>query len=211
MRVRGAVHQRLARAHAIALVHARCACPSGSGTRVGSPPSSGVTITRRLPRDVGRRRTTMPSISETIANSLGLRASKSSATRGRPPVMSLVSRRLARDLRDARRRRRPASPSVDRQVRAHRQQLVARASRRSRPSTEMRGRSVGILRLDDHLRRQTGELVHLLPHGLAFDDVAELRPCPRPRRGSGSRTDPTRAGRRPASPAGRPSTRTCAP
>ena len=57
------------------------------------------------------RTTTMPSISETIANSFGLRASKSSATRGRPPVMSLVLVDLARDLRDARRRRRPRSPS----------------------------------------------------------------------------------------------------
>ena len=32
----------------------------------------------------------MPSISVTMAKSLGLRASKSSATRGRPPVMSFV-------------------------------------------------------------------------------------------------------------------------
>ena len=46
-------------------------------------------MTRRLPRTSGPK-LTRPSISLTIANSLGLRASKSSATRGRPPVMSLV-------------------------------------------------------------------------------------------------------------------------
>ena len=31
-----------------------------------------------------------------------------------------------------------------------------------------------VLRLDDHLRREAGELVHLLPHRDALDDVAEL-------------------------------------
>ena len=52
-------------------------------------PTSGVTTTFRLPL-VSLPKETMPSISLMTANSFGLRASKSSATRGRPPVMSLV-------------------------------------------------------------------------------------------------------------------------
>ena len=45
--------------------------------------------TQRLPRTLGPK-STMPSIFEISAASFGRRASKSSATRGRPPVMSLV-------------------------------------------------------------------------------------------------------------------------
>ena len=52
-------------------------------------PISGVTTTLRLPL-VSLPNETWPSISEMTANSLGLRASNNSATRGRPPVMSLV-------------------------------------------------------------------------------------------------------------------------
>ena len=64
--------------------------PFGIRYSRGSPrPASGVTITRRLPRESGPN-PTVPSTSETMAVSLGLRASKSSATRGRPPVMSFV-------------------------------------------------------------------------------------------------------------------------
>src|SRR5215831_4600743 len=44
---------------------------------------------QRLPRTLGPK-STMPSILEISAASLGRRASNSSATRGRPPVMSLV-------------------------------------------------------------------------------------------------------------------------
>ncbi len=43
----------------------------------------------RLPRTLGPKSTT-PSILEISAASLGRRASNNSATRGRPPVMSLV-------------------------------------------------------------------------------------------------------------------------
>ncbi len=52
-------------------------------------PTSGVMMTLRLPL-VSLPKLTTPSISEMTAWSFGLRASKSSATRGRPPVMSLV-------------------------------------------------------------------------------------------------------------------------
>ena len=44
---------------------------------------------QRLPRTLGPKSTT-PSILAISAASLGRRASKSSATRGKPPVMSLV-------------------------------------------------------------------------------------------------------------------------
>ena len=47
-------------------------------------------MTLRLPL-VSLPKETIPSISLITAESLGLRASKSSATRGRPPVISLVS------------------------------------------------------------------------------------------------------------------------
>ena len=52
-------------------------------------PLSGVTTTLRLPL-VSLPKPTTPSISEITACSLGLRDSNSSATRGKPPVMSLV-------------------------------------------------------------------------------------------------------------------------
>ena len=64
--------------------------PFGIRYSFGSAPArSGVAITRRLPRESGPNEI-VPSISETIAKSFGLRASNSSATRGRPPVMSFV-------------------------------------------------------------------------------------------------------------------------
>ena len=44
----------------------------------------------RLPRRFSPRISTVPSISAMTAGSLGLRASKISVTRGRPPVMSCV-------------------------------------------------------------------------------------------------------------------------
>ncbi len=53
------------------------------------------TTMTRLPRFFSCMISTSPSISATTAGSFGLRASKSSVTRGRPPVMSCVSRRFA--------------------------------------------------------------------------------------------------------------------
>ena len=52
-------------------------------------PSRLVTMTSWEPR-FRSPKLTMPSISLTSAGSSGVRASKSSSTRGRPPVMSLV-------------------------------------------------------------------------------------------------------------------------
>ena len=55
-----------------------------------SMPASLLTTMVRLPRRFSPRISTMPSISAMTAGSLGLRASKISVTRGRPPVMSCV-------------------------------------------------------------------------------------------------------------------------
>ena len=95
---------------------------------------------------------TMPSISAMMAWSFGLRASKSSATRGRPPVMSLVfvvSRGILAMTSPAS----IVSPSFDDDVRADRA-----GSNAPRGSTlgiltvlpcsslsEMRGRELGVL------------------------------------------------------------------
>ena len=92
--------QPVAGAHAVAFVHAQVL--AGTRPRTAAPPrvsSSdrsrrprlrvGCTKISRLPRLMSPNRTT-PSISEIVAGSFGLRASNSSATRGRPPVMSRV-------------------------------------------------------------------------------------------------------------------------
>ena len=63
--------------------------PRGSEYSLGSPPSSGTMMILRCPLTMPPCRT-MPSISEMTAVSRGLRASNSSTTRGRPPVMSFV-------------------------------------------------------------------------------------------------------------------------
>ena len=49
-----------------------------------------------LPRRLSERSSTVPEISASTAGSLGLRASKISVTRGRPPVMSMRAGRFAR-------------------------------------------------------------------------------------------------------------------
>ena len=152
--------------------------PLGIRYSRGSP-TSGVTTTLRLPL-VSLPKETTPSISVMTACSFGLRASKSSATRGRPPVMSLVlvvsrgifamtspacttvpsgtmmSRRPAGG--SARRARWPVSLEVlplrvlDRDARAHVEVLVDSMMTLAR----------------------AGDLVELLLHRDAFDDVAEL-------------------------------------
>ena len=78
------------------------------------------TVDLALALGVLAERTTLPSISEMTARSLGLRASKSSATRGRPPVMSLVlvvSRGILASTSPA---LTPRLPSRDDEVRADR-------------------------------------------------------------------------------------------
>ena len=95
----GAVHQRLAGADAVALADATGACPSEIRYSFGSP-TLGRDEHLALALGVLAEADTMPSISEMTACSFGLRASNSSATRGRPPVMSLVfvvSRGILRD------------------------------------------------------------------------------------------------------------------
>ena len=171
VRVRRAVHERLARAHAVALVHADVlALRDQVLARLAAPRAS---RSRGACRACPGRTRPMPSISETTANSFGLRASKSSATRGRPPVMSfvlVVSRGIFAITSPAA----TSSPSSTDEVRADRQ-VAPRAivspsvvlDRDARPQ-------LGVLRVDDHLRRQAGALVDLLLHGDAFDDVAEL-------------------------------------
>ena len=62
--------------------------PAGTSYSCGSP-VSGCTKISRLPRLMSPKATT-PSISEIVAGSFGRLASNSSATRGRPPVMSRV-------------------------------------------------------------------------------------------------------------------------
>ena len=58
------------------------------GIRVSTGSSSTGVITSRCLPLVGRPKLTTPEASASTAGSLGLRASKRSATRGRPPVMS---------------------------------------------------------------------------------------------------------------------------
>ena len=73
-------------------------------------------------------------------------------------------------------------PSSTRMLRPDREKVAGlargcRAACRSSPSAslmEMRGRTSAILRLDDDARGEPGQLVDLLPHRHAFDDVAEL-------------------------------------
>ena len=67
-----------------------------------SMPLSLRTMIDRLPRFFSRKSSTVPSISAITAGSFGLRASKISVTRGRPPVMSCVPRGFARRLGDER-------------------------------------------------------------------------------------------------------------
>ena len=136
--------------------------------------------TLRLPL-VSLPNDTSPSISAMMAWSFGLRASKSSATRGRPPVMScvfVVSRGILAMTS-------PASMLVavlhddvgaDREEVARVERAVRQLERLARlrvldrdARAEVRG-----ARLDDDLAREAGDLVELLGHRDAFDDVAEL-------------------------------------
>ena len=122
----------------------------------------------------------MPSISAMTACSLGLRDSNSSATRGRPPVMSLVfvvSRGIRAMMSPASMR----SPSRHRDVRADRQEVpgVVLAAR------DLHGLAVLVLERDARPQLGVLRLVMLLRdrpvtssscscHRDAFDDVAEL-------------------------------------
>ena len=86
--VGGAVRERLPGPHVVALVD-RDVLALGDQVFLALRRLPGVTTILRLPL-VSAPKDTTPSISVITAVSLGLRTSKSSATRGRPPVMSLV-------------------------------------------------------------------------------------------------------------------------
>ena len=97
VRVDRALGEPVAGAH-VARPPARAgACPAGSGTRAPSP-SSPRTTTLRMPRVTPPNSHARRRSRTTIAASFGRRASNSSATRGRPPVMSRVLADLAADL-----------------------------------------------------------------------------------------------------------------
>ena len=143
-----------------------------------------MTITLRLPL-VSLPKETTPSISLMTAYSLGLRASKSSATRGRPPVMSLVlvvSRGILA----------MTSPGVDlvaladHDVGAHRQEVAGHGVRagnlqRSCPRSslmEMRGRASGSL---DSMMTLRGQARSPRPPAPAWSRLRRCRrtsPCP---------------------------------
>jgi hypothetical protein len=111
VRVDRAFGQAVAGAHAVALVHAQVLAGRHlrrAAARLRLRPTThcatsrrrpGVTKISRLPRLMSPN-FTMPSISEIVAGSFGRRASNSSATRGRPPVMSRVLYASRRDLGD---------------------------------------------------------------------------------------------------------------
>ena len=88
MRVGGAVHQRLAGADAVALAD-REVLALGDQVLLGLA-DLGRDDDLALALGVLAEAAPTPSISAMTACSFGLRASNSSATRGRPPVMSLV-------------------------------------------------------------------------------------------------------------------------
>ena len=132
-------------------------------------PLSFLTMIVRLPRRFSSRSSTRPSISAMTAGSLGRRASKSSVTRGRPPVMSCV-------------------PPTSRGVLASRVPAViicALLDLDARPFGDVVvGEDVPLGVLDQDLRVELALVLHdrpagvargvdLDPHRLALDDVLE--------------------------------------
>src|SRR2546422_9303887 len=159
----------------------------------------------RLPRLISPNRT-VPSISEIVAGSLGRRASNSSATRGRPPVMS----RVLYASRDTLARTSPAytswpsstvscAPSGMTKSRSRfsfspffwmismcgcsflsRSSMITRWRRPVSSSSSSRTKKVQLLVpvLDDHALAPARELVELFPDGFLLDDVDEAHhPC----------------------------------
>ena len=125
----------------------------------------------RLPRTVPPI-STMPSIFAISAASFGRRASNSSATRGRPPVMSLVLAILRGVLASSA----PAwifLPSLDDDVRAGRNR-VARERLRLLVAHDDDLRVQIFLVLDDDRAHQAGRFVDFALHRDACDHVAEF-------------------------------------
>ena len=125
----------------------------------------------RLPRTVPPI-STMPSIFEISAASFGRRASNNSATRGRPPVMSLVLATL-RGVLASNAPARILSPSLDDDVRAGRNR-VARERLRRLVADDDDLRMQIFLVLDDDRAHQAGRFVDFALHRDARDHVAEF-------------------------------------
>ena len=152
---------------------------------------------QRLPRTLAPK-STMPSILEISAASLGRRASNNSATRGRPPVMSLVLDVLRGVLAMSV----PAtilSPSFDHDVRAGRNRIIRQRLRPCRRTMMICGCKSSLCSMTT-MRLLPGRLVHFLFHRHALDDVVELHRARPSRRESGRCTDPTARKSRPSSP-----------
>jgi hypothetical protein len=144
--------------------------PIGIRCSSSSPVTGSLTMSLRRPRAVPPNSTT-PSILAISAASFGRRASNNSATRGRPPVMSLV-RMLLRGV-------------LARMAPAHRRALAHHDVRTGRDGVVAQ-HLLGAGILDDDLRVQVflvlqhhgafqpGGLVDFLLHGHAVDEVVEL-------------------------------------
>src|SRR5213079_1592232 len=136
--------------------------PAGTSYSCASP-SSGCTQISRLPRLISPNRTT-PSTSEIVAGSFGRRASNSSATRGRPPVMSRVLY-ASRD----------TLASLDHELRALRNHEVAEPLLLVALLLDDLDVRVELLLpvFDDHALAPAGDFVQLLAHRLVIHDVDE--------------------------------------
>ena len=172
VRVDGAVHERLAGLDPLAFLDVDVGAARAAGTRAARCRRA-VTKILRCCLATSPYFTT-PSISVMTAGSFGRRASNSSTTRGRPPVMSLVlavSRGILAStspgVTSAPSSTMRWAPEGSRYLRS----ILPFSSRIS-----MRGCFFSSERLHDDERRHPGVLVHLLVHGLAVDDVLEGRP-----------------------------------
>ena len=143
-------------------------------------------MTRRCLPLVSLPNDTVPVTSASMPASFGERASNSSATRGRPPVMSRVFERLLRDPREHladghllavldRDDRAELERDVHRVVGAGELDLVAALVEQLHLRTHaLRRARRAALRIDDDQRRQAGHVVDLLGDRHALLDVLEL-------------------------------------
>ncbi len=116
----------------------------------------------------------MPLISAMMAVSRGLRASNSSTTRGRPPVMSLVLV-VARGIFASTSPAWTSSPSVHHQVSVGRHQVALFFRPRAAFGPHDDGRhALFIERFGDHPLRHAGDFVHLLLQRDAFAQILEV-------------------------------------
>ena len=152
--------------------------PRGSEYSRASAPSSGTTRILRRPLTMPPWRT-VPSISEMTAVSRGLRASKSSTTRGRPPVMSLVfvvSRGIFASTSPAKH----LLAVGHHQVRVRRHVVLVQHLAVGRDDLDRRLLLL-VRRVDDDEPRQARDLVHVLVDRHLVDDVLEADRAAAPR------------------------------